>query len=194
MQTSEEPKKNKKTKIIFLFVAFVVLIAGYVVYRLMTKPKTTTSPPTTTNKQQGAYNDLLPGESALSDVEKALGKPLSEQEINNLQKLEFKSVSETRNNEAIIKDQKLAFFKEMVYSNKTAEDITKQYGVTDNILYGPDAYNGYNLYVYPENGIAYLGNPVTRDLLEIWYFSPTTLDDFKQNWAADYSDELTPKF
>jgi hypothetical protein len=190
MQNTKVPKRNKKLKLIVL-VVFILLIA-YLIYRL--RPKTMTNISTPTNKQQASYDNLQPGESTLQDVEKTLGDPLSEQTSGAEKRLEFKSISEARNNEAIINDQKLEFFIEKVASNKTAEDITKQYGVTNNVLYGPDAYNGYYLYVYPDNGIAYIGNPITRDVIEIWYFSPLSLEDFKQKWAQDYKTEIQPKF
>ena len=60
------------------------------------------------------------------------------------------------------------------------------------MLYGPDSVNGYYLFVYPTGGIAYLGNPITKSLLEIWRFIPTDINTLINNWAQNYSIEQPP--
>lgn len=84
------------------------------------------------------------------------------------------------------------FFKEIITSseNKTPRDLINVYGDTQNILYGNDAINGIFLYVYPDKGIAYLGNKSSNTLFEIWYFEPTTMDTFITNWASGYSKQI----
>jgi len=88
----------------------------------------------------------------------------------------------------------VVFIREIITAKdkKTTEDITSQYGNAPYTLYGPASVNGFNLYVYLDKGIAYIGHVKEPILLEIWYFQPTTIEDFQVKWAKGYSTTHGP--
>lgn len=168
----------------FLFAIFIGIILS-VVFLISKNKKTTSVIPQTSI---ASWNGLIPGTSSEKTVIDKLGPP--EKQAGSL--LYFKSKSPARKHEVIINNSTADFFKEIVAvsEKRTSEEITSVYGSTQQVLYGPDAVNGYYLFVYPDHGIAYLGNPITKSMLEVWYFSPLTLDQFITKWATGYSKQM----
>ena len=82
----------------------------------------------------------------------------------------------------------MSLIKEIVNSNDNidASFVTNSYGIAPNMLYEDLSNSVFNLYVYPQNGIAYLG-AADGTLKEIWYFQQTKLDDFIKNWGTGFS-------
>lgn len=182
--------RNKKLLGITILVAIVLI--GLII--IFTK-KGVVPQPTPTPKPAFSptpWNNLIPGKSTINEIEEVLGKPLSVSgDI-----YEFKSSSVARNHQVKTENNIGVFYKEIVsvFDKKTSEEITKIYGDPRFVLYGPDAPNGTYLFIYPENGIAYLGNPSDKTLLEIWYFPPSTMEEFKKTWASGYSEEFKARF
>jgi hypothetical protein len=74
--------------------------------------------------------------------------------------------------------------------NRNVNEIKSKYGDADKVLFGEESVNGNHLFVYLEKGIAYIGNPDTGTLTEIWRFSPVpNIDTFIETWAQNYSEE-----
>ncbi len=140
-------------------------------------------------------SNIIPGSSTKNDVVSKLGNPISEKTQGAFTISEFKSDSPTRNNEITFQNNKVEFFKRVIVYGQPLKikDVIKIYGNTNVILYGTDSVAGFYLFVYPDKGIAYLGNNNTGDLLEIWYFAPTTLESFQNNWAPGFSSKLEDK-
>lgn len=142
------------------------------------------------------FKSLIPGQSSKKEVLDTLGNPKKESGLKEGQiLLEYDSTNPVYNNTVLIENGSLSLIREMVTlkDNKNAQEIKKVYGEPKYFLYGPDAYAGFFLYIYPENGIAYLGHPETGLLLQIWYFPSTTFDNFKEKYATDYSEKLEPR-
>lgn len=138
--------------------------------------------------QKASYKSITPGVSTESDLTKLLGTPLKTT-INGAEKTdEYKSTSELRRHVAIVQGEKVVFIKEIVSAHDTtkASDIISIYGASSNTLYTKYPNSTFNLYVYPSNGISYLGHK-DGTLLEIWYFQPTTITSFLSTWGTDYS-------
>jgi hypothetical protein len=70
---------------------------------------------------------------------------------------------------------------------RTTTALETIYGKEEAILYGPLEGFGYNLYAYPSSGFAYVGNKVSGDVTEEWYFAKTSLDNFVLEYAENYS-------
>ena len=173
------------------FTAFVLLSLFSVVFIIFSIQKNKNDFPSNISPSPTpSLKDILPGKSTEDDVIKTLGKPIS---INgNLQN--YKSKSPTEDNQISYQSGFVDFTKEIIgYTEKrNPDEITTKYGVSQNMLYGPDSVNGYYLFVYPTGGIAYLGNPITKSLLEIWRFIPTDINTLINNWAQNYSIEQPP--
>lgn len=171
--------KHKYLSVLILFIAAVVFFIFYLGSKR----------PPVTQPNQINFESITPGKSTTSDVNKVLGTPISQTQVNGYDLSDYKSTSPTRNNQVYYTNGTAQLIKEIVSFKdlKKVSDVTKKYGTPTNILYGPDTVSGFYLFVYLDKGIAYLGNPNTGDLLEIWYFSPMSLDNFISTWAQDYS-------
>ena len=175
--------KNKKLVLFGLLITLSIISLLFIFGQVSNNKAPT---PTPRNSTQANYNSIVPGVSTKEEAIKKLGKPLNTDP--NL--LNFKSSSTNRNNQVVINQDKVSLIKEVVTlkDTKTVADITNVYGVAQKVLYGPDADAGFYLFVYPSNGIAYLGHPESGLLLEIRYFPPTDLSSFEENYAKGYSE------
>lgn len=182
-------KPFPKIKIIILLLGLFLVAAG--IY-LLSQKKKAPLPVSAPGPQQATWNGLVPGISSKEEAIQKLGKP--EAEVGTL--LEFDSSSPTRNHLVSLDGNTVSLIKEVVSSKDAVKisDLTSKYGAAPDVLYGPDAENGYYLFVYAQSGIAYLGNPASENLLEVWYFPATTFEDFIVRWGSAYSKNLTPKF
>lgn len=154
------------------------------------------------NNQNGSSSQTLsvlgffgikPGETKKSDVISKLGQPVSETKRTTTTIDEFKSASLNRTHEIIFDTSNIVRISKQVITagDKTSvSDIVKIYGETKNVLYGDDSVNGVDLYVYPDKGIAILANLNSNTLFEVWYFAPTTMDQFTANFATGYSTDI----
>ena len=183
-------KKTFTKKFLYLLLISLSLIATiFIITKIYKKSlvshKTPTSPPL---NNQASYQKIVPGVSSKSDVISLLGTPLLEEENT----IEYKSSSPNFNHQITLDQEKVSFVKEVVTlkekDTKKAQSIIKVYGVPKKMLFGPDAAAGFYLFVYPENGIAYVGHPESGMLLEIWYFPPTNMEGFVDKYAQSYSE------
>lgn len=169
--------------ILVLFVALVLIFSFFSLKK---------APPAPSPSPVGAsYKELAPGASTRADLERVLG-PVIDQTEEGL--LLFKSTNPNLPHEVVMSEDTVAFIKEAVTAQdkKTSDEITQKYGAAPYVLYGPGSMSGFNLYVYPDKGIAYLGHSKEAVLLEVWYFQPTSIDNFKSRWAKEYSENISP--
>jgi len=179
---------SKKYIIVFLVLLSFFSVA-YIFININKSKKT--PPPVPKNTSQATYKSIVPGISTSKDLSELLGNPVkSEGNIS-----EYTSLSPNRNNKVSLENDTVSLVKEIVTykDNKRTTDIIDVYGVSEKILYGPDAEAGFFLFIYPSNGLAYIGNPIGKTLLEIWYFPPTDITTFKGKYASEYADKYTPK-
>lgn len=182
--------KNKKI-LLLAFVSIVSMIFIFIKINSSEKVINNVQPSTNISSEVATFKDIAPGNTYKEeDINKMLGIPVSstlsgEVKINN-----YPSSNEYRTNDVEFINGEVDFIKEVVNldDNRTAEDIRKIYGVTEYVLYENVSDSYFNLYVYPKNGIAYLGHN-DGTILEIWYFKPTDINTFKSKWASNYSDK-----
>lgn len=173
----------KKYSWIWIIIVVIIAIIGDVV---LTQNKRSTPPPTPIAKR-ASFKDITPGISSEADLNKVLGTPIRTN-IQGDQKVdEYKSTSQFRNHIAVIQNGAVSLIKEMISATDTtkANLITNIYGQAPYILYEKFPNSTFRLYVYPANGIAYLGHE-DGTLQEIWYFVPTTIENFQITWASEY--------
>ena len=149
------------------------------------------------NKTGIKYKNITPGLTDKDSVIKELGEPASKVSKDNESALwSYNTKSANRKNEVVYEKDTVVFVKEII----TLEDkinyntLTQNHGEPEYKLNGPGSYNGFYLYAYVSKGIAFIANPVSGTVIEIWYFPPTTLDTFLNTWAVGYTEgELPPK-
>lgn len=146
------------------------------------------SPQTDTEVPAPIWNNLQPGNSTFDDVVNVLGTPESQDGNVGF----FKSKSPSRNHVIATQDGKVSVIRRVnLLEEESMDSLIKEYGEGNITLYGPASDFGYYLFAYPQKGIAFLANPVARNVLEIWYFQPTTLQRFMSQFAPEYSLNLT---
>jgi len=170
---------------VVIFAVLLLLVLG-VSYLLISRQNKT--PPVTT--LTGAeYKGLTPGKSSREELLNSLGNPVKETQDGNTRTLEYLSRNPNYNNQFLTTGNTLSFIKTYITpdDNLSITDIEKKYGENQQVLYGSGSISGFDLYVYPDKGVAYIGNKQTDDVLEVWYFSPTDFENFQSLYAADYS-------
>ena len=169
----------------WIWVLIIVLIAVIGDSLLSSQQKTSPSP--TPIPQKATFKDVVPGISNESDLNKVLGTPIKSTTNNGVTTDEYKSASPVRKSIGIIENGKVSLIKQIIGSseNITADSVTNIYGKAPEILYSKAPNSVFRLYVYPSNGIAYLGHS-DGTLLEIWYFVPTSIENFMTQWGQDY--------
>jgi hypothetical protein len=143
---------------------------------------------TPSEKTQASFDNVIPGVSSKKDLVDKLGNPIKTS-TSSAYPDEFKSTSPTRNTQAYYDKNTVSIIREVVTSkdNIKVSDLTQKYGSAPYKLYGTDSTNGYFLFVLPDIGFAYLGNPQVNILLEIWYYPKTTISTFIEKYAPGYS-------
>lgn len=182
--------KFKLNKKIILIIGAIVLLL--IIYFFSKNKKEVIPSPTT--PPVSSYNNLELGSASRDDVVKNLGQPDDEYQQDGNTIIEYLSKNPNFNNQLIIKDDKLNFVKEIITldDNLRIKDIEDKFGKAQEILYGPDAPNGFYLYIYPNNGIAYIGHETSGLIKEVWHFKPTDFQTFKDTYAPFYTEE--PEF
>jgi hypothetical protein len=178
---------NKHKGIILLFIASLVSLA-YIIFGVSNQKKPSSPTPT---PQEISYKNIIPGTNTQADLEKILGTPIATKQDQNQTVDEYQSSVDLLPHTGYFVDNTLTFFKEIISSTdkKDSSFITDVYGDAPNVLYNKSPNSSFNLYVYPDKGIAYVGHP-DGTLLEIWYFEPMTIDKFITDYAGDYSKTM----
>lgn len=182
--------RSKKTIAIILI---VILIAIF--YILITRSRVRKEADIlATPIPKSRYNDLTLGSSSRNDVVREIGNPQKETTSNNVTTIEYATKNPNFNDQFMIDGEKLNFIKKIITIDNPirTSDMEKKYGSEEKILYGPGSGVGLYLYCYPSIGIAYLGHKKSGYMTEIWYFTPTTYENFKEKFAKDFSEVLLP--
>lgn len=172
--------RKKITLILIVAVALVVIF--YILS--MSKKSTDTAPA----GNYGKISEIEPGKTTYQEVILKIGQPKSQ--TDNI--LTYPSKSLTRDNVIKTQGNIVSIVKEMIaYSeNRKTLEIKSTYGDPEYTIYGPDSVNGNYLFVYPQKGIAFIGNPETESMTEIWHFTPVeSITDFIDKWAPEYTRE-----
>lgn len=177
----------QKYKIPVVILLLVLLVAGWLFVRpekqtLLPSP----TPTTLTTLPVNTWNGIMPGASLFEDVNKQLGEPVK----NDGNVYEYKSANPNINNKVVFEDNVAVLIKRItvIEERLSINNLLSQYGRNYIVLYGELSSFGDNLHVYPDRGIALLGNQYTGRVLEIWYFKPvSSVEEFISKYANDYS-------
>lgn len=178
---------NKKVLIIvgLTSVLIIFIIANVVNMQKHAVPTTTPAP-----GQTLTYQGLTPGVATKEDVVSALGSPINTEADNGFEVLDFESDVADRPHQAYIDNEKLVLFKETIKWSKNIYDVQKVLGTPKYSLYTSDVPGSFEIYIYPNNGVAYIGHPKTTTITDIWYFVPMSFDDFKNTWGKDFFENV----
>jgi len=173
----------------WVLLIIILAVTLYIVNLFLRGSQSNGTPTPTPNNKVATFGSLTPGTSSTTDVTNTLGRPIETKTVNGEVVSQYKSTNQYRFHEVVFTNDTAKLIKEIVNTNDkiNSDFITNTYGVASNILYEQLANSTFNLYVYPANGIAYLGH-TDGTVLEIWYFEPTTIDKFITDWGQGYSN------
>ena len=178
----------KRKKFFILGVISLISIVFILFKTSSTKQVTTKPTPFSTNKIAD-FKSIVPNQTSLDRINELLGYPVETRKDGDFTINEYRSTNKYRNHTIEIKKGLAIFIRQEIMSGEQkASDIQKIYGLAPYMLYSQAASATFNLFVYPNNGIAYLGHK-DGTILEIWYFSPTKIEDFINNYGDGYGYE-----
>lgn len=178
--------KYKKAIVVIAIVVFSLFIIFLNIGDKEKKPEVVTSQ--TENKIISLKN-IVPGKTSVEKINELLGTPIESTKSGSLDIYNYKSSNQYRQHQVYSKDGLSELIvEEIVNGEKTSYDIQRIYGAPPEILYEKTLTSFFNLYVYPNNGIAYLGHE-DGTILEVWYFVPTKIEDFISKWGSGFSRE-----
>lgn len=182
----------QKKPILKTVLVFLVITLGFIFFNQTKEKKVTVPTQTSTSSEIATFEGISPGTAFNEDeINEKLGFPVStKEEKDGVEVSDYRSTNEYRNNQLKIQNGTIKFIREVVNldAKKSSEDIIKTFGISTYVLYNKDSSSVFDLYVYPNNGIAYLGHE-DGTLLEIWYFQPTDINNFIETWATNYQEE-----
>jgi hypothetical protein len=180
----------------YIFIAFCVislLSIVFIIFKVSSSKKTEVlvSPTPYATIKPVDLSSIIPGTTTKEDVLTVLGKPLKSSVDGTTETLNYSSTNKNLDSQIITDSGVVVFIKEFVsVNNKTkVSEITNNYGLSNYSFFGPDYAGGNKLYVYPSKGIAYIGDPKFDYIEQLWRFIPTTIEDFRGKWAANYTEK-----
>lgn len=165
----------------FIFILLAFVAASLLLIRLLLKKPASLIP---TPSSVPSWQGIIPGKTTTDELSSQLGQP---QEIADKTYF-YSSTNQFRPNEVVLKDDKVGLVKEKIIGKeKIFSDFTSKFGEPEAVLYGPDSPAGFYLHLFLKNGLAVLANSEGGTVLEVWYFSPTTLSEFIAEWGNGYN-------
>jgi len=143
---------------------------------------------------ENSWQGITPGTTTTEDLKKQLGEPLKTTQINGKNVYLYPSDTENWENEVTVTDeQKVETIKR--YFPSKEENYTSfinQYGPYDYEFFGPSYQAGFSVFVFLNKGVVVVANKESDLVLEVWYFQPTTLEEFLSLLGKDLS-QTPPK-
>lgn len=178
------------TKKLFLIAFIFVLALVAVIFSLVKQKQQPEVPVVVQSKKQVSFKDLAPGKSTETEVAKSLGQPVRKEQNQKGTTLVFASgLGKQPINVTVDPSKTVRLIIEPVSPNVRFGSLVSGLPAPDATLYGDFARLGFSLSVYLSSGTAILANPQTEEVKERWYFAPTTLGEFKTNFAPAYRDQ-----
>ena len=131
------------------------------------------------DKAEGLVNKLgAPRRQTFEDGKLALEYVRGE-ELESLVYIQNNTVDLVRDYSS--RDKKLAVFK-------------NEFGRPEGEFYGPHAAAGFKVFVFASDGTAAIAKPDTGTVIEVWYFEPTSLQNFLSRWGTNFTTERAESF
>ena len=176
-------KNLKKYRVyFFLFIILTSIVAA----KLLIKPSEIII-------KDNTFGRITPGETSQKSLEKTLGQPIKKDVSDQNEVYYYQTSKPNWANLFYIDNEqkKVSLIKNHdVDPSENYQSFIARFGPADHELYGTDFINGFSLHAFLEKGVAFLANATSGSILEIWYFTPTDIDQFLLAYGQGYS--LTP--
>lgn len=153
--------------------------------------------PTQVAPSENNWQGIEPGKSNQKQVEKSLGSPLKKEELNNEVTYYYPYTEQNWPTKLRVgKDDSNVKFIETYFPppEQDYKYFTEKFGNADKVLFGPHSQMGFSVYIYLQRGIALVANPESNLVFEVWYFAPTTLEQFKIISGIELTEEPLKQF
>lgn len=144
----------------------------------------------TVNRGIPWQNNIYPGFTTKQELEKTLGNPLKTESSGDNAVYFYKTSNEYRQNEIEIESDVVKQINEQVLSNdkRTLNDFWDTLGPEETKLYG--AVSSFTPgYFWGKNGVMVFAGQFDHAIIEIWYFKPTTLEEFLKSHPEIRAEE-----
>lgn len=174
----------------WLLVLIVLASILFVANKFSKAPQKVSVSPTPTINKIAEFGEVLPGKTSVDRANELLGFPVKTEKTNKEDVFYYRTTNQYVDHKIAAENGVVKLVKEAVNleDNKNADTIRGVYGIAPYVLYEQSPNSVFNLYVYPQNGIAYLGGN-DGYVFEIWYFEPTTINNFISTWAPNYLEQ-----
>lgn len=179
-----------KSEWILLLLAFVAI--GIFSLALFFRPRQ--PPPKTTPSQIPWQKTIFAGQTTTSQLTNTLGQPAKVE--NNQDKIiyDYSTPNQYRPNQVEIQGDTVYLIKEQVLESQRAKlnDYILYYGPPQAQIFGQHGTFAPGNF-WGEKGLLVFAGNQEGIVIEIWYFQPTTLEDFLNN-HPDFSEEQPRQF
>jgi hypothetical protein len=200
---SEEDKKllkkarQKKLLIVVIVTGVLFLCVGIVLGGgLFTQEKTTSVQNGKPLKSASGekWNNLILGESSVTDLIGQLGEPLKKQLTTEGTVYYFPGQDPSWPKEVLTYQNTIIFAKEHLFSPQNLfSDSSSALKSSPKELYSPASRSGRALYIYQEDGVAILGNKQQNMIYELYHFPPEASQLFLTHIKKDGYSEIKPQ-
>ncbi len=134
--------------------------------------------------QPSYRNQITPGQTTPEQLSQRLGQPTNKGQWKSFEVLDYPSNSKW-NDKIFLQNNEIALVTEIIPRETTQKSTNyiNKYGNPPLTMYGLLSPT-FNLYAYPSLGFAMVANPDQKILYQLWYFPPTTNNDFINNLAT----------
>lgn len=159
---------------LFLIMLAVVSISIFSIF-VFTVIKGKNKESKTINRQIPWKAQVIPGQTNIKKLNSLLGNPLKTENSTYY----YPSINPKRPHLVEVSQDKVALVREQVIAKEKGQmkDYVESLGQPDAILYGEHEFAAPG-HFWGKRGLLVFGNDNSGIILEIWYFEPSTLEDF----------------
>lgn len=173
--------------VLLAFIATILVIINFFITNKNNGQKT----PVQTAVPSVSWKGVVPGQTNKDQLVKLLGTP--DPAYSNPTNNTYAYPREQGPPNLVFLDgDKVGLIKEMVTSGNLSQYIQK-YGKPEGEYWGENQESGFKIYIFSKSGLAVMAHQKEGLVVEIWYFQPTTLENFLAIWGRDLSLEEKPQ-
>lgn len=170
--------KLVKSELILLVLGGLSLIVFTLAIFSFAKSK---NPPAITSSQTPWQNNIYAGKTTKEELKSALGSPIDVKKEQGKETYLYPSTNENRLHEIEIAESTVDIIKEQIIGEEKGKlkDYIQNYGQYEAEFFGKHGTFAPGFF-WGKNGILVFANKNDGIIIEIWYFTPTSIIDFLQ--------------
>lgn len=135
-----------------------------------------------------SYKGITPGKTTTQELNGILGAPDPKQSDFSNNMLAYPREGGGPNHQVYADGNTVEFFKQQALEGNLST-YTNKHGLYEGEFYGDYQESGFKTYVWATKGIAVVASINNGYLFEVWYFKPSTMEDFLSKWGKNLTKE-----